>query len=146
MQGIRVNLYMNKSLNNPLPQRGILSVQKQPAIFCTKITRMAGFGFSVSGSVVLIMRYVLECVSEADETVCTGWEVMAHSRFWTFSCLLALYRWDFPIIWNLLPVRQKREFSMIIFASDLKMFTYFKGTVSVLPGADAGYGGINLTE
>ena len=40
----------------------------------------------------------------------------------------------------------KREFSMIIFASDLKMFTYFKGTVSVLPGADAGYGGINLTE
>lgn len=27
---------------------------------------------------------VLECVSEADETICTGWEVIAHSRFKTF--------------------------------------------------------------
>ena len=26
------------------------------------------------------------------------------------------------------------------------MFTYFNGAVSALPGADAGYGGINLTE
>ena len=74
MQGICVNLYLNKSTNN------------LRALKCTKTTgmflyenhkndrfRMFGAPKCCPGKAV-----VLECVSEADETICTGWEVIAH--------------------------------------------------------------------